>query len=467
MFLTFVLFVGIAVAGAGFYVLFSGRSQIEDAARDTHLSYARQIASVVSEQPEEDWARPSALAQQLDNLWIFVIRNDSLLWSNVPAGFESAVHLLTLQEILDLNEGETFFATRRGVDAQRMNVGAIIEGAYIIGVVGQESPLHRLARGLRGRMIIGLSAALIMALLGSWVAADRVTRPLRAIGKSAKNITAGNFHTPIRVTTRAAEIQDLAQNLDQMSVSYRDKIDELERLTQLQNEFLGNISHEVRNPIFSISGYLEALGNPNLSESKRRQFSAKGLANLQRLGNLFHNLIEIARLEYREDMISPVRFNLADLIMEIHEPLQAKAAEKHLQLVMDCDEVWVNADRDRMRQVIVNLIENAIVYSDQGTVRLRYQRKQDKVHLEVIDEGRGIDEPHLSRIFERFYRVDPDRSRRSGGSGLGLSIVKQILHAHGESVHVESTPGLGTRFSFELRLADSISASGKEPESVT
>ena len=235
-----------------------------------------------------------------------------------------------------------------------------------------------------------------------------------------------------------------------MSGKYREKIEELKRLTQLQNEFISNISHEVRNPIFSISGYLEALGSPKLTDDKRRLFTARGLSNLQRLGNLFNSLIEIAHLEYREDMIHTTRFNLAALVKEIRDPLQAKATDKGLVLSIDSGELWVEADRDRIRQVLINLIENATVYSDQGEVRLHYRRTQDKVHLEVTDNGRGIEAKHLRRVFERFYRVEPDRSRRSGGAGLGLSIVKQILQAHGEPIHVESTPGQGSRFWFEL-----------------
>ena len=116
----------------------------------------------------------------------------------------------------------------------------------------------------------------------------------------------------------------------------------------------------------------------------------------------------------------------------------------------------VRADRNRIRQVFINLIENAIAYSDEGTVRCRFRRRLDKIRIEVVDTGRGIGEDHLGRIFERFYRVDPDRSRKSGGTGLGLSIVKQILQAHGETIRVESTLGRGTRFWFELPFVEEV-----------
>ncbi|MDX1488749.1 MAG: ATP-binding protein, partial [Acidiferrobacterales bacterium] len=130
-----------------------------------------------------------------------------------------------------------------------------------------------------------------------------------------------------------------------------------------------------------------------------------------------------------------------------------KAQEKGINLVLENPTYMVEADRSRIRQVLTNLIENAIAYSDEGTVRCRIRRRLEKVRVEVVDTGKGIPEDHLDRIFERFYRVDPGRSRKSGGTGLGLSIVKQIMQAHGETMHVESTLGRGTRFWFDLPFA--------------
>jgi signal transduction histidine kinase len=289
--------------------------------------------------------------------------------------------------------------------------------------------------------------------MGSWIAAQRVTRPLQAIGYSARSISEGKFDETIRVDSRAAEFQDLEKSLNRMSDSFREQIDELHSLARLQNEFIGNVSHEVRNPIFAVSGYLEALASPRLEDFQRQLYARKGLTNLERLHNLFNDLIEIARLEYREDMLRLQVFDLRELLDEVVEMLEPKALEKDLQLAVAFNHINVKADRNRIRQVLINLIENAIAYSDEGTIRCRFRRRLDKVRIEVIDAGRGIPDDHLEHIFERFYRVDPDRSRKSGGTGLGLSIVKQILHAHGEAIHVESTVGRGSRFWFELPYA--------------
>lgn len=462
MILTFALFVGATVVAVGTYVLYSLNSRIQAAARDTHLAHTEQIAIIVeSVIPTQDWASLETSMHHLHDLHhlhAFVAQHDSLIWTAVPQNYRSAHELLTLSDLRTTTVDAPFFTTRQLPDGTWQNVGAVTRGQFLIGLTSLESPLQSLLRRMQRSTIVGLSLALIMALLGSWVASDRVTRPLRAIGRTAKNITAGNFNTEIRVNTRAAEIQDLATNLNRMSANYRQKIEELEQLTRLQNEFIGNISHEVRNPIFSISGYLEALSSSKISATRRQQFAAKGLRNLQRLGNLFNNLIEIARLQYQEDMVHRARFNLSNLLAEIWEPLLRKAMEKSLTLSYQDEEVYVYADRDRIKQVLDNLIENAIVYSEEGSVRVRHQIREDKVQIEVVDDGRGIPEEHLDHIFERFYRIEPARSRQRGGTGLGLSIVQQILQAHGERIHVESIVGRGTRFWFELPLASSEEA---------
>ena len=240
-----------------------------------------------------------------------------------------------------------------------------------------------------------------------------------------------------------------------MAGRFRSDIQELQRMQRVQNEFIGNVSHEVKNPIFAVFGYLEALGSDSLSTEQRKKYAGKGLANLQRLNTLFSDLIEIAKLEYREDLVRPTSWSAQSLIEEVGEMLDPKAEAKGLELSYDNDALEVFADRNRIRQVLVNLIDNAIAYSDEGSVRCRMRRHLDKARIEVVDTGRGIPPDHVDRIFERFYRVDTARSRKEGGTGLGLAIVKQILEAHGETIHVESTKGRGTRFWFELPLAES------------
>jgi len=282
-----------------------------------------------------------------------------------------------------------------------------------------------------------------------------VSDRIRQLAESARRINQGELTEEIAVESRAAEFQDLAINLNGMADRFRDDIEKLQRLIRIQNEFLGNISHEVRNPIFAINGYIEALGSKKLTEQQRIRYVKKGVANLNRLTTLFSDLIEIARLEYREDLIHTEAFSLEELTEDVIETAREKAEEKGLSLTLQSEPIRVKADRNRIRQVLTNLIENGIAYTDTGSVSCLISTFHGKALVEVIDTGKGISEAHLQRVFDRFYRVDAARSRKYGGSGLGLSIVRQIMHAHGEQINVESETGVGSRFSFQLAIDES------------
>lgn len=454
MVLTFALFVGTAVVGVGLYVLLVLRGETRTAMQQTLRDQAHRIAVQVEQEPSE--TRRGRIVEsltELQDLHITLVTPDTTY--RPPSGPISSDTLIDVSALQRMEE-ETIRFTRttssRSADGDPFFVAALYRPSsnLIVQVAQSPPPLYALAQRSQVVLILGMVLALILALLGSFVATYQVTTPLTRISDTARRVANGEFAGKIRVDSRAAEFQDLAESLNHASDTFREKIDELERMTRLQSEFIGNVSHEVRNPIFSISGYLEALGTPGLTDDQRKMYAEKALTNLNRLQNLFNDLIDIARLEYREDLINRSVFDLKDLVNEVAEMLRPKAEEKDLDLQADVPQFFVHADRSRIRQVLRNLIENGIAYTDSGSVRCRVHRRLDKVRIEVVDTGQGIDEDHLDRIFERFYRVDPDRSRESGGTGLGLSIVKQILQAHGEDIHVESTKGRGTRFWFEL-----------------
>ncbi len=455
MVLTFALFVGSAVVVVGLYVVLVLRGETEQAVRTMLRDQAEQIAiQVEREASVEERAQVVRDISRLTQLRISVATPDTIIGDLSDPRLRRDA-LLQRADLGDPTTEQFAYERRASVRAGTSLYMALYrpETGLIVRVAQPDPPLYSLVQRTQVVLIVGMVMALLLALVGSWIAAYQVVTPLQTIRESARTVSEGQFEGKIEVDSRAAEFQDVAESLNRASASFREKIEELERLTRLQSEFIGNVSHEVRNPIFAISGYLEALGSPTLGDAQRKRYAEKGLINLQRLSNLFDDLIEIARLEYREDLIKRKVFDLRELVDEVVDMLRPKAAKKGLTLEIDNPEIHVRADRARIRQVLVNLIDNAIAYTDDGSVRCRIRRRLDKVRIEVVDTGRGIDEQHLERIFERFYRVDPDRSRESGGTGLGLSIVKQILHAHGEQIHVESTKGRGTRFWFELPYA--------------
>jgi signal transduction histidine kinase len=459
MVLTFALFVGVAVVGVALYAVLVLRGEMRTAMHQTLRDQAERVAAQVE---RADAPRRGALVENLTaltTLRVAVVTPDTVH----RAGPSSAsTDSLIERTLLRRGTAETVhYAEASTPDGEPLFSAVLYRpaAALAVQVTQPAPPLYHLVQRSQIVLILGMVLTLILALLGSFVATYQVTTPLQRIRETARRVADDQFAGKIRVDSRAAEFQDLADSLNRAGAAIREKIDELERLTRLQSEFIGNVSHEVRNPIFAISGYLEALGTPGLGDQQRKSYAEKALTNLERLQNLFNDLIDIARLEYREDLINRSTFDLKDLVDEVAEMLRPKAEKKALDLQADVPRFHVRADRSRIRQVLVNLIDNAIAYTPSGSVRCRVQRRAEKVRVQIVDTGQGIDEDHLERIFDRFYRVDEDRARDSGGTGLGLSIVQQIIHAHGEDIHVESTKGRGTRFWFELPYA-------AEPEAV-
>jgi signal transduction histidine kinase len=457
MMLTFALFVGGAVLVVGLYSFIVLRAQVDDAARATLRDQTRYLAAQIETTDRETLLETLREITGVTTFRVGVATQDSVLWEVADRRVVSDRAFHARPEVRQA------LADGFGFDERQENGQTYLYAAVyrpISGLVirlGQTAPpMYTITQRLLATLILGLMLALVLSLLGAWIAAQQVTAPLRAIGKSAQRISDGDPDHAVVVRSRAAEIQDLAKSLNAMAERFWHDIFELQRMAQVQNEFIGNVSHEVKNPIFAVGGYIEALASPDLTDEQRQKYATKGLTNLQRLNSLFSDLIEIAKLEYRADLIHAEAFDLQELVEEVAEMLEPKAETKGLRLSYENRPIEVFADRSRIRQVLTNLIDNAIAYTDSGTVRCRMRQHRDKARIEVVDTGRGITEEHLDRIFERFYRVDAARSRAQGGTGLGLAIVKQILQAHGETIHVESTAGRGTRFWFELSLSEGL-----------
>jgi two-component system phosphate regulon sensor histidine kinase PhoR len=233
------------------------------------------------------------------------------------------------------------------------------------------------------------------------------------------------------------------------------EVTHFENLDSYRKEYLGNVSHELKTPVFNIQGYVDTLLNGGLEdEAVNMDYLRRAERSIDRLINIIDDLETISQLESGGLHLDLDTFDIAFLCKDIYASLELNAARKNikLELARKYDKpVFVKADKFRIRQVLVNLITNSIKYGkENGTTLIELNYLNDDVVVEVSDNGDGIDEKHLPRIFERFYRIDKGRSREQGGTGLGLAIVKHILEAHGKSIKVESQPGKGTKFTFSL-----------------
>ena len=238
----------------------------------------------------------------------------------------------------------------------------------------------------------------------------------------------------------------------------REEIEKLRLQEEFRREFLGNLSHELKTPIFSIQGYILTLLEGGLEdENINRAFLERASKGVDRVTGIIEDLDLITRIESERLKLNTVPVNILTLAREIVESLEIKAQKRNVKLSLDwkrigSQEINVLCDRDKIGQVLSNIINNSINYGvENGHTEVRFFDLEDNILIEVSDDGVGIKEEYLPRLFERFYRVDKSRARNEGGTGLGLAIVKHLVEAHGQTIDVRSTEGQGSTFSFTLK----------------
>lgn len=251
------------------------------------------------------------------------------------------------------------------------------------------------------------------------------------------------------------EIDNLNLEIVAWAEDRKEEIERLKKLEVYRKEFLGNVSHELKTPIFNIQGYVLTLLDGGLEDpSINRNYLIRAEKSVDRMITIIEDLEAISQLETGELQLEIERFDLAALMKDVIDAQEMKATEKGIMLTMpeEIKPLYVVGDRFRIRQVIVNLIVNSVKYGKEyGETKIRFYDAGETVLIEIADNGIGIAKKHLPRLFERFYRVDKGRSREQGGTGLGLAIVKHIIEAHNQTIEVMSTEGVGTVFSFMLK----------------
>lgn len=292
-------------------------------------------------------------------------------------------------------------------------------------------------------------------------------RRLETLNRITRNIAGKRFEDYENLTTQNRdELDYLIKQSVRASKTVEREIQRLNRIENYRKEFIGDISHELKTPIFAIQGFIETLLNGAIDDPEvNRKFLQKTMRNVNRLTYLTKDLMEISKLETGELKSEVQDIYLRDVVMDVVDSLQYKAEKEGIEIVVDDFDknILVSADRNQIKQVLINLIENAVKYNKPGgTVTVGAKRySEDKQHMLVYvqDTGIGIDQQYIDRVTERFFRVDKSRSREKGGTGLGLAIVKHIMEAHDEEFFIESTPNVGSTFSFTLTIVERTAVS--------
>jgi two-component system phosphate regulon sensor histidine kinase PhoR len=266
--------------------------------------------------------------------------------------------------------------------------------------------------------------------------------------------------TSLKNKTVTTDVSTLTNDIRNFAKEKKIEIESLNVREEYRREFLGNISHELKTPLFTVQGYLETLieGGAIKDKALRVKYIARASKGVERLINIVQDLDMISKFEVGDLNIDIDGFDIIAEIQNVFDLLEMKADAKNIILMFDekyFSPIIVYADKDKIQQVLTNLVMNSIKYGkENGTTEIAVEKiSKTKILVRIYDNGQGIEQQHLPRIFERFYRVNKSGSREEGGSGLGLAIVKHIIEAHNEKIFVQSTHQIGSEFSFTLKTS--------------
>lgn len=265
--------------------------------------------------------------------------------------------------------------------------------------------------------------------------------------------------TSLRNQPITTDMGTLTREIDKYARDKKLEIETLKIREEYRKEYMGNVSHELKTPLFTVQGYILTLLDGAMDDEKiRKKYLNRASKGVERLIYIVKDLDMITKLETGDLSLNIEEFDIVELVQSVFDLFEMKATKKKIILSFDMEykaPIVVTADRERIQQVLTNLVVNSIKYGrEKGTTEVSIENLiKNKVIVRVTDNGEGIDKEHLPRLFERFYRVDKSGSRKEGGSGLGLSIVKHIIEAHNEKIYVESELEVGSEFSFTLEKA--------------
>lgn len=327
-----------------------------------------------------------------------------------------------------------FFGVTRAIGNQQL--------AFILADMRPTQTLQDTLATFGADLVLPLAQAaligLAIALISSALISQTIARPLQALSHAATEVAQGDLHTPV-IITGPTEVQNLAVAFNEMKT-------QVNQAQQSQRDFLANVSHDLKTPLTSIQGYAQAILDGAAKDPKRAATIIYEEA--ERLNRLVTQLTDLARVEAGRFSLHLTAIDLGQMVTSVAQSLAVMADKKHISLEIDAPSMpSVAADGDRFSQVLNNLISNAIKYTpDGGNVWVKTRAVEGGVEVSIADNGVGIPEKDLPRIFERFYQVDKARGP-SRGTGLGLAIVKEIIQAHGGKIEVQSVEGRGSRFS--------------------
>jgi two-component system phosphate regulon sensor histidine kinase PhoR len=329
---------------------------------------------------------------------------------------------------------------------------------FILAVLAFLQVYLKIAISLTAILVLTLISFLLFFVSIRYAVEQFIYQKVKIIYKNIHELKVG-YKANENKNTISTDLDLAALEVAEWADESRKEIKELRTRENFRREFIGNISHELKTPIFNIQGYLLTLLDGALDDEEiNRRYLKRANKSVDRMIAIIEDLEVIADLEGNRVKLNMKHYDLADQIRDVFELLENAAKKRNIKLTLKADKdkvLRVRADKSKLEQVLINLIGNAVKYGNEkaGYVEVAYFDMEDKYLIEISDNGLGIPDEDLPRVFERFYRVDKSRSREAGGTGLGLSIVKHIIESHKQTVNVRSSDEVGSTFSFTLQKA--------------
>ena len=391
-----------------------------------------------------------------NNSRLTVIKMDGTVLADTQAQMDELDNHLDRKEVQDAIQTGSGYARRRSdtlnegklyVAYRSKNADVILRAAVPYSGFQQYLPLFFPASAL----------SLLVAVVGSFIVTTRlvssITKPLQDIAKEMLKVK-GDYTELNFEHCQYPEINVIADTTMKMSKNVKDYLNQIEKERMIRQEFFSNASHELKTPITSIQGYAELLESGMIQdEATKADFASRIKKEAVRMTGLINDILMISRLESKEAEVTFSDVRISVLLEEIVDSLKPQAAEAQVFIHVDCQPLMIHANLQQMRELLTNLISNAVKYNRPGgQVWVNIRETDGQMVIRVKDNGVGIPSDSLDRIFERFYRVDKGRSRKQGGTGLGLSIVKHIVNFYHGTIHVSSEPDIGSEFTVFLPM---------------
>ncbi|MBQ8147944.1 MAG: HAMP domain-containing histidine kinase [Lachnospiraceae bacterium] len=323
------------------------------------------------------------------------------------------------------------------------------EGMSSQGAITVHIPFSQVSDVMKNMIInfiVPICVLIILSMILLLFLARRILVPLNQLNRAAREYAAGNFDVKTGITSKD-EIGELASNMEYMA-------SELNKLDEYRKSFIANISHDFRSPLTSIKGYIEAMLDGTIPKDNQERYLNIVLSETKRLTKLTSSMLEMNKSDSYGLKLNIVSFDIMDIIDSAIDIFEGTCAQRYIVIRKNCKAktTMVQADKAKIQQVIYNLVDNAIKFSPHGaTITLSVKESGDKIYVAVKDTGRGIEKEKQSKVWDRFYKTDASRGKDKQGSGLGLSIIREIIRAHEENITLTSTPGVGSEFKFSLK----------------